>query len=66
MESNARGKNERITHEEDTNIRPIAPPPNTGMVRPESHRRLTGASPVMVATRRPCSRRPVHLGNRVC
>jgi hypothetical protein len=36
------------------------------LVRPESHRRLTGVSPVMVATRRPCSRRPVHLGNWMC
>jgi len=37
-----------------------------GTVRPESHRQLTGASPVMVTTRRPCSRRPVLPGDRMC
>jgi hypothetical protein len=32
----------------------------------KSHHLLTGESPALVAVRRPGSRQPVHLGDRVC
>ena len=40
--------------------------PNIGLVCPNSHRLLTGGSPVVVTVRRPRSRQPMQPGDWLC